>query len=69
MGNDVNDRLDWMSSPVTRWARNAVAICLLPYMVWLFLTGREAGLLVSSGMLTLLILSLVVQLGQEKRLD
>jgi len=58
-----------MSSPVTRWTRNAVAICLLPYMLWLFLTGREPGLLVSAGMLALLLLAFAVRAGQENRVD
>jgi hypothetical protein len=64
----MSDRLNGMSSPVTRWTRNAVAIFLLPYMLWLFLTGREPGLLVSSGMLTLLLLAIAVRAGREKRL-
>ena len=64
----MSDRLNWMSSPITRWTRNAVAIFLLPYMLWLFLTGREPGLLVSSGMLTLLLLAIAVRAGREKSL-
>jgi len=62
----VEKRLNWMGSPATRWARNIVAACLFPYMLWLIFTQQRPGLLVSGGILILGVLALAVRAGREK---
>ena len=64
----MNDRLNWIGKPATRWVRNGLAALLLPYMLWLFLTARDPGLPVSFGMLVLGLITILTR-GDRKRSD